>query len=296
MSKVYEYVKENLLKKLEEAIEKGDEFQWIKPWNGYLFPMRFSSKEPYRGINLITLSKTGYYLTLNEIKKNKGRLKKGAKSEAIYFWQFNEKQNDKEIDESTIEMEEKKNTCIFKYYRVFHQSDIEGIEFPKPKTLYELGEENNLAEKIIKKYSEEIVPIKEIDGSNDAYYSMGTDEIYIPKRKQFKSNELFYGVVFHEMTHSTGHESRLNRLKGSKFGDIQYSKEELVAEIGSALLSAYCGLKNQTIINNNIAYLKSWYENIKEEGAKELTIAGQKAQKAMDFIIEKTILEESKIA
>ncbi len=96
-----------------------------------------------------------------------------------------------------------------------------------------------------------------------AYYSISKDEIVIPEKSQFVDGESYYGTMLHEMTHSSGHESRLNRLKPAAFGSEEYAREELVAELGSALLASRYGMAKQ-IKEESAAYLKSWLGSLQE--------------------------------
>ena len=106
-------------------------------------------------------------------------------------------------------------------------------------------------------------PIKLIH-QDKAYYSPSKDEIVLPEKTQFRNGESFYGTAFHEMVHSTGEESRLDRLKpGSFFGSAEYGREELVAELGAALVAARYGIV-KNIKSDSAAYLKSWLDNLHE--------------------------------
>lgn len=106
-------------------------------------------------------------------------------------------------------------------------------------------------------------PIKPTFG-DDAYYSISKDEIVIPKKEQFVDGEAFYSNLLHEMAHSTGAESRLDRLKPSSFGSKDYAKEELVAELTAALVSTQNGLSKH-VKDDSAAYLKNWLDSLKEE-------------------------------
>ena len=283
---VYEIVQQNILKKLEDAIKNNLDFQWVKPWKGGIMPTNYISKKPYRGINLLLLEEGGYYLTYKQVKQLKGKVKKGAKKLPVVYWNFLkvEPSDEEEVDESEI-AGDKNTKVIFKYYSVFHQNDIEGIDFPHIEEYSHELDEDSTAYKLVEGYKE-VVPINECPGSNRAYYRPSTDSISIPSLSQFKSKPEYYSTVFHEMVHSTGHESRLNRDFNNSFGDSEYSKEELVAEIGSALLRAYSGIEDNNTDNNSIAYLKGWYNSIKNAKPSFITSCAQQAQKAMNFIGE----------
>lgn len=288
---VYEIVQNNILKKLEEAINSNNtNFRWIKPWEGGVMPTNYVSKKPYRGINLLLLEQGGYYLTYKQVKELKGKVKKGAKKLPVVYWNFlkSEPSNEDEAEESKI-ADSKDTKVIFKYYSVFHQSDIEGIDFPEVKEYSHELDENSTAYKLVEGYKK-IVPIEECPGSDRAFYRPSSDRISIPSLSQFKSKPEYYSTIFHEMVHSTGHESRLNRDFNNSFGDSEYSKEELVAEIGSALLRAYSGIEDNNTDNNSIAYLKGWYNSIKNAKPSFITSCAQQAQKAMNFIVEESNL------
>ncbi len=111
----------------------------------------------------------------------------------------------------------------------------------------------------------------------------------MPSKSSFETLDEYYSTVFHEMTHSTGHKTRLDRKLGSSFGKHEYSKEELVAELGASLLLAHCNISNDTTNKNSLNYLKAWLSHIDEMKSTDLISAFQQSQKAIDFIIEKTI-------
>lgn len=107
-----------------------------------------------------------------------------------------------------------------------------------------------------------VCPI-ELQHQDRAYYSILNDGIVMPEKAQFVDGESFYGTLFHEMTHSTGSESRLNRIKPSAFGSDEYAKEELIAELGSALVAQRYGI-SKNVKDESAAYLKSWLNSLKE--------------------------------
>ena len=135
-------------------------------------------------------------------------------------------------------------------------------------------------------------------GLDRAYYSPAGDFVGIPAAEQFRSGEDFYSVLFHELTHSTGHESRLNRkgMTGSEgewssFGSTPYAKEELVAEMGAAFLCGQVAIVERTL-NNSASYVASWLQRLKDDRRLVVQAAAQ-AQKAADFILGRKFGEES---
>ena len=118
-----------------------------------------------------------------------------------------------------------------------------------------------------------------------ACYCPSADEVILPEQKQFHSTAEYYGTVFHELTHSTGHPSRLDRLsKLSFFGTEEYSKDELVAEIGAATLVNHVGLETSTSLRNNAAYLQNWLQVLKDDKRFIVSATG-KAEKAVNLIL-----------
>jgi len=285
--KVYEIVQNRIIEQIEEAIKNNGTAPWKRPWKGGL-PKNYVTKRVYRGINLLLLE-PGSYITFNQIKDlqkkdPKIHLKKGSKSNIIVFWNFIEKEED----------DEEKKIPFLKFYRVFHVSCVEGIEEEEIEKFEHDPLED--AEELIEAYSKE-VKIQEVEGGGRAFYSLTFDEIKIPSKKQFEYLEQYYSVLFHEIVHSTGHITRLNRLSNSDqgvFGSESYSKEELVAEIGSNMILAMLGIENEIQQENSIAYLYGWLKAIKED-SKLIVHAAQQAQKASDYVFSFVETEEQEI-
>lgn len=279
---VYEIATEKIIALLEEGTNP-----WQKPWTsiGGMPPMNYATKHPYRGINFFILSilyEDPYFLTWNQIKKMGGSVRKGAKSEMVFFWSWIELNKDGKKCKPGEKVDKK--IPFLRYYRVFNAPDIEGIEFEYPDQP-ELKDHQKIAkcEAIVADTNATIIS-KDKSG---AYYSPLRDHINMPEIGQFNSPEQYYSTLFHELTHWTGHESRLNRLrrdgKIAAFGDTEYSKEELVAEMGASFLCFHTGIENKTI-NNSAAYLKAWIDVLKGD-SKLVVQAAAAAQKAVDLIL-----------
>ena len=186
-------------------------------------------------------------------------------------------------------MVEKKS--YLKYYLVFNIASVDGIDFNIPKV-----EEKTEQEKIFS--CEEILqgmPKKPTVtfGNSGAYYSPTFDIVNMPEMQTFTSEQAYYSVFFHELVHSTGHTSRLNRkeiTETMRFGSQTYSKEELTAEIGASFLCAEAGILMNTFYNS-VAYIQSWLKVLKDD-KKFIIEAAAKAQKASDFILDKSFIEE----
>lgn len=296
MSKVYNYVQETIIKRLEEAIENGGCAPWRKPWKGKTF-VNYVTRKPYRGINQILLPEPGEYITFNQITKLREKnpdikLKAGCKKHMVVFWSFNQTKKDKKEEEGE-EILKTYTAPIFRYYNVYNIEDVEGLEskFVGMNNDHEPIEE---AEKVIDNYKKQAnIDIRFPQGTDRAYYSISGDYISVPDKGQYKEVAEYYSTLFHEIVHSTGHPNRLKRFKPEEshiFGSETYSKEELVAEIGANMLMGVVGIECEEAQTNSIAYLKSWLSVIKND-MKFIVSASQKAQKAVDYILGESFNE-----
>ena len=118
-----------------------------------------------------------------------------------------------------------------------------------------------------------------------AYFQPSNDTVHLPKASQFRTIQQYYATAFHEITHSTGTKTRLNRDQSGRFGSKQYAREELVAELGSAFLSAYFGIRTDNIEKNNSAYVQSWLKAL-ENDHRLIVDAADYADKAVKFILD----------
>jgi antirestriction protein ArdC len=195
----------------------------------------------------------------------------------IVFWKVLEKPAENPSPEN-----EKDFIPMLRYYRVFNLDQVSGIEKPYIPNMpgFEPIDE---AEAIARKYQQQI---EVTHGGSRAYYQPAADSIRMPERESFDGAAEYYSTLFHEFTHSTGHESRLNRpgiVDTHFFGDEVYSKEELVAEMGAAMLCGIVGIENKTI-KNSAAYIQAWLTKLRDD--KKLVVqAAAAAQKAADFIL-----------
>ena len=252
---------------------------WHKPWSGSGEAKNLTTGKPYRGINRLLLNITAftspYWATFNQINKRGGRVRKGEKSMPVVLWKWIEKEDSKTGE--TVELP------LLRYYRVFNLDQVEGIEPPED----DQAEEQEFTpiercERII-----QAMPTKPmgIFRHQRAFYSPDLDLINMPRPEAFDSTEYFYSSLFHEMAHSTGHLSRLNRptlTDMAPSGSTNYSKEELVAEMTAAMLCGVTGIVKQTI-DNSAAYINAWLKRLSED--RRLVVqAASLAQKAADYI------------
>jgi len=299
-SSVYEYVTNRIIEQLEKGV-----IPWQKPWVGGR-PVNYVTRKPYRGINLFLLDKGGEYITFKQLtelrKKNPDiKLKKGCKKYMVtFFKRYNKKVvNDDVVDDDVVDIEDTedneettqeektkiKTVFVLRYYYVYHIDDVEGIESKIPKFEHSPIKE---AEKIVENFINK--PQIMYFDNGGAYYAPLLDYINIPPIDRFIKAEHYYSTLFHELVHSTGHKKRLNRFAEEKtqlaaFGSADYSKEELVAEMGAAMLCGNCGIENATI-DNSVAYVQSWLNVLKNDKTFVIRAAAL-AQKACDFILNK---------
>ncbi|MCK9268045.1 MAG: zincin-like metallopeptidase domain-containing protein [Alkaliphilus sp.] len=264
---VYEIVTEKIIEKLEKGT-----IPWRTPWNSKP-AVNWNTQRAYNGINAILLD-PGEYATFNQIREAGGKVKKGEKSQLVVFWKWIEKEND---DGKTDKIP------FLRYYNVFEIStQCEGLTSRRKDTEEYNHDPIEAAEAITAGYANS-PEIKFAPGR--AYYRPSDDFISVPELKDYKKPEEYYSTLFHEMIHSTGNKTRLDR-KGiteiAAFGSETYSKEELVAEIGAAMLCGKAQIENATI-ENSAAYIKSWMRKLKEDSRLIVTAASQ-AQKAADYI------------
>lgn len=275
---VYEIVTDRIIKELEAG-----KIPWHKPWTG-VRTGAYSAKtgRPYSLLNQLMIGRPGEYWSQKDILAKKGGWKDGEKkkSSIIVWWKWKTKEyTDKEGNVKT------KQIPILRYYEVWNVDQLEGIEprYKEPQT----PEFNPIeqAEKILADYSTRSGCKIIIEKSNRAYYTPVFDEVHLPLREQFPEPAEYYSTAFHECTHSTGHESRLNRLDGTAhFGNEEYSKEELVAEIGAASLMNEMGIETPSSFKNSAAYCQSWLKALKND-SRMIVSAASKAEKAVKMIL-----------
>lgn len=271
-----------------EQMQKGI-IPWRKPWHGAEatgedVAISYTSRRAYSTINQFLLgNKPGEWLTFKQIKDNGGRIKSGEKSSFVVFYT---KYEYKAKDEKTGE-EELKSISVLRYYNVWHLEQTEGIASKiVPGEKIEV-ETDDLAEKVIADYVQRTgLKFHNERPSDRAFYAKGEDLVVVPMMSQYSRQSEYYATTFHELTHSTMLESRCNRKsenEGAFFGNENYSREELVAEIGSAMLCSRCGIDNEKTFSNSVAYIQSWIKALKND-PKMIIWASSRAEKAAEFI------------
>jgi antirestriction protein ArdC len=285
---VYQIITDQIIRQLEQGVAP-----WRKPWRAEV-PLNLMSGKPYRGLNVFLLASQGYasryWLTLNQANKLGGRVKKGERSTLVVFWHIGEERKVRSADGS----ERKQTPFLLRYYRVFNVCQTEGIAD-------KLGLGNSSPRVPSLEHCESIVdkmpnhPV--IENSDRAWYRPSTDKVGMPARELFHSAEEYYSTLFHELTHSTGHASRIGREgieQLNAYGTESYSREELVAEMGAAMLCGFAGISLHTL-ENSAAYLQSWLRVLKSDSRMVITAASA-AQKAADYILGKRPETESTVS
>ena len=287
MAHVYQMVTDRITAQLEQG-----NIPWHKPWTGVSAEdggaINYVSRHPYSLINQMLLGKPGEWLTWKQVEELGGTVKKGAKAGIVVFYTKLTIEDKTLLNPETGEPETR-TIPYLKYYHVFHLDDCEGITSKivpsdEPKT-----EPIEAAEKVIADYLSRQPKLRFHNDkpSNRAYYNLTLDEVVVPMLSQYKIPAEYYSTTFHELTPSTIPESRCDRKaenERSFFGNTEYSREELVAEIGSAMLCNRVGIEAEKAFRNSVAYIKSWLEALKND-PKMIVWASSRAEKAAKFIL-----------
>ncbi|WP_048826518.1 ArdC family protein [Hymenobacter sp. DG25B] len=274
---VYQLVTDRVI----AALEAG-QIAWRKPWHAaYGLPRNYVSGRAYTGINAFLLHLVGgtpFFLTFRQARELGGNIRKGAKGMPVIYYNVTTR-----TDQQTGEEEK---TPFIKYYTVFSVDDVEGVDIILPEQPQDRNHEPlAAAEALVANWA--TCPRIEHGGSQ-AYYAPGPDFVNVPRPETFTSGEAYYSTLFHELTHATGHPSRLDRpdlaeaLRPS--GRAGYAREELTAEMGAAFLCGHAGLDPSATLENTAAYLQFWLEQLR--GDKKLVVqAASRAQRAAEFIL-----------
>ena len=284
---VYAMVTDRIIAELQ----KGN-IPWQKPWFGS--PAIYkknaaisgSTGKPYSFLNQLMLGKPGEWYTFKQATDRGGKVRKGEKASIVVFWSMHQKtelETDPQTGETVLAV---KPFYILKYYNVFHISQIDNLEPRfKEEDIPTGAEPDEEAEACVSGYLNRS-GVKLVHEYGDrAFYRPSTDTVTVPERRQFKETAEYYSTVFHELTHSTGHEKRLARIASTAFfGNEEYSKEELVAELGASALVNYFGMETTGSFKNSAAYIQSWIKALQND-KRMIVSASSKAEKAVELIL-----------
>ena len=269
-----------------DMLERGT-VPWRKPWQT-IAPANLVSRKPYRGVNVLLLAcseyDSPYWLSFNQAKKLGGHVNKGERSTMVVYWNWIEKESGRIAKDGSPVAD---RIPFLRHYSIFNVRQCtlpDGIvpDLPDKPTVEPIA----ACEAIVAAMPN--LPTIDNKGGNRAYYRQRTDSVHMPEKNRFDGSAEYYSVLFHELTHSTGHKSRLNRhslTEHDGFGGENYSREELVAEMGAALFCGQAGIETQTA-DNSASYIASWLRALKNDKKLVVTAAAQ-AQKAADYILAK---------
>lgn len=296
--------REMLVNKYIEALEQ-QKLPWDCGWN-IKTPSNAISGVKYHGVNnaLLTFvaSEKGYkgsrWCTFNQIadknhifhKDENWKLKEGSMGVPIEYWYFYNRVEKKAYTwkqyKEAMDLGREQDNFILcnKVYYVFNEDCIEGIQ-----KVEELSNENINQEEVINNIMDNMnVNCKEM--GNSAFYNVQTDTIVIPPKETFKTQYDYDSTLLHELCHSTGHDTRLNRDLKNTFGTPEYAKEELRAEISSSFLMQELNLPpSESNIKNHQAYIQSWIDVLKNDPS-ELFRAIKDSDQIVDYVLGKSSL------
>ena len=307
----YEMITKQIIEKIENAEKTGEPFHWIRPWSGGAkLPESYTTQKKYAGVNFLNLD-PGQYITykglldykatLPEEEAEKIHIKKGCHKVPIYYFGTTDKKDEqgnvvqKVNSDGTVENEQ---IWFMRYYQAFNIEDIANLpsRYPADKLEHTPTENSQKLDEYIAAYARaenltmDIVP----DGSK-CFYRPSCHMVRVPERSGFVSLYSYYSGVLHEIVHSTM--KGLAREAGANFGSTAYSREELIAQIGSCMLCNIFGIvaDNDKDETNDINYLRGWASYLKENSTTEITRASSQAQKAAQYFVdvaEKQLMKE----
>lgn len=265
---------------------------WVKPWGANRakgLPVNALTGKAYRGCNVMFLLATPFqsrgWMTFKQVASVGGKVKKGARASDIFFF-------------TTIEVEKEDRTTgekvlidvpVLKNFKVFNLEQCEipadaKLKFHSEETADTTDDDNDIFDECERLLNLAVWYEDDVK----AYYAPSRDEIHLPNRRAFSTLSGFWGTAMHELSHWTGHESRLNRDMKHAFGTQKYAREELIAEVSSWLLAVTLGTPHEP--QNSAAYLASWVSDFKNK-PRELYTAISQAQKVVDYLLETAGIE-----
>jgi antirestriction protein ArdC len=296
-----------ITKKVIELLEAGT-VPWQRPWNQYGLARNYSTGHVYTGINAFLLNffpsfDVPFYLTYKQAQALGGQVRKGAKAETVYFFKTLYKDADgKNLKPTQIAKlgdgdKFVKAIPMPRTFHLFNIADIDGIEFDIPELAVQAGHAlsppNATTIQQCDNFLTCLQSVPEIHHKdlNHAYYAPVADEINMPPLPRFSCSPAYYKTLFHEITHSTGHESRLSRpgitlpMEQRVPRSEPHAHEELIAELGAIYLCQHAGISRQPLQENAAAYIDSYLSYLKGD-KRFLFQASSQAQKAVNFLLE----------
>lgn len=291
---VYESVTNRIIAQLEAGV-----IPWRKEWKTsgtHGLPFNHVTGKQYRGINILLLMTSGFadarWMTYKQAQDVGANVRKGEHGTKIVFWSMFDVE--RETKDGGTEAD---RVPFMREYTVFNYEQIDGFAQPLPfeeNPFEPIPAAHALADSYLTRAG-----IQLAHGGDRACYHPALDSIKMPNPGSFTNPDAYYSTLFHEMGHSTGHKSRLDRSKdydfNAAFGSADYSKEELVAEFTAAFLCGTVGISNDRVEANHAAYIQSWLKSLRND-SKMVVSAAQKAQRAADLIQGVTFEQTQQLA
>jgi len=276
-------VTDSIVRMLEQGVAP-----WQKPWEGAGIPQNPTTGRAYRGGNALHLMATAIrrglddprWLTYRQAAAQGWQVRQGEKGTQIEFWQANpqaERGGDRTDDTAGAKQQPR---LVRRVYTVFNAKQVDGIPAYAPRQ-HNAFETAQAGERILANSGATIVH----DQADQAFYRPGTDSIHLPPRAAFKDAPAFYGTALHELAHWSGAKDRLNRstlTESYRFGDVNYAREELRAELASVFLAAERGIPHDPA--SHAAYVGSWIKALRED-KNEIFRAAHDASAAADYLL-----------
>jgi antirestriction protein ArdC len=282
---IYQSVTDDIIRAIEDG-QTAEKFQL--PWNGFsAIPENANTGKTYRGINIPVLwahqlhggFKSGLWATYKQWQEQGAQVRKGEKGSHIVFWKTFETDAEADAQEET----DSKTRIMARWSVVFNADQVDGFTFPESEAATGTAERIASVEDFITATQAAVK-----DGQGSAFYDRKQDYIGMPDMGLFRdtengtATESYYATILHELTHWSGADHRLKREKGKRFGDSAYAFEELVAELGAAMLCAALGIVSTTRADH-AQYIDGWLKALKDDKRFIFSAASQ-AQKAADYL------------
>jgi antirestriction protein ArdC len=301
---VYQIVTDRILALLEQGV-----VPWKKPWKttgGSGAPSNLVSRKPYRGVNVFLLIAQGfgspYWLTFRQAQDRGGHIRRGERGTPIVFWRIDQKSSEEAGGED--EGAEPRR-ILLRYYTVFNAEQCEGLEIPGAASAGE-GPTFDPIPACEAVYAGMPNRPELRHGGERAFYRRSDDLVQMPRPEAFRCRERYFSTLYHELGHSCGHRSRLNRFAEEQnrgtFGSPAYAREELVAEMTAAMICGVVGIApvkvetispegGEALLESSASYVRHWLDVLKADN-RAVVIAAARAQKAADYILGRRQQEE----
>lgn len=276
---------ETITAAIVERLEAGTR-PWVQPWTGASVsrPLR-ACGTPYQGINVLWLwmaaeaagHSSPFWMTYRQSQLLGGQVRKGERGTvAIFYRAYQAEETD-----TGEEAADRTTRRVLKSFTVFNACQIDGLPkrfFPEPRPLPPPTERDSALDRFFA-----AVPARIRHWGTEAFYSPAVDQVTMPEPGLFRDLDHYRATLAHELSHWTGHESRLARQMSGRFGSEAYAMEELVAELSSAMLGAELGLPVDHL-DHHASYLASWLKVLKADSRAILTVAA-KAEEAASLLL-----------